>query len=56
MKKRRKVIRVAPRQEIIRKRYARFLASLGGYLKGAHEKVERQLRKSRKEDVLSLAD
>ncbi|MBR2364362.1 MAG: hypothetical protein IKA79_04105 [Lentisphaeria bacterium] len=56
MNKRKKVIKVAPRPEVIRKRYADFLTGLENYLAEAKEKLEAELRKNREEEEYSLAE
>lgn len=56
MKKKRKVIKVAPRPAIIRKRYARFLSGLGKYLARMKEKMESELQKEREREEFSLAE
>lgn len=55
-KRKRKVIKVAPRPAIIRKRYARFLSGLGKYLARMKEKMESELQKEREREEFSLAE
>ena len=51
-----KVIKVAPRPAISRKKYARFLTGLERYLKEAGKKVEKELEKHKEKEKLFLAE
>lgn len=54
-KKRKKIIKVAPRREVIRRRYKRFLGGLEKYLRTVKEKLEEKLKKEENNEY-SLAE
>ena len=55
MSKKRPVIKVAPRREVIRKRYKDFLDDLETYLHKVKEKMEKKLQKEKEGEDISLA-
>ena len=55
MSRKRPVIKVAARQEVIRKRYKAFLDDLETYLHGVKKRMEKKLQKEKEMEDISLA-